>query len=120
MCQEKSYPNILTALQPCVVAAGFSWTPIAECWGDGKGALGTQLVLANAARTAALVPPHNWVPWVTVNGKPIGETPNDNLLSEICAAYVAAGGSAVPAACSAPRPVTRLRAAKASVCMRED
>jgi interferon gamma-inducible protein 30 len=81
--------------------------------------LGTQLILANANRTAALVPPHTYVPWVVVNGQPIGEDPNSNLLSSICDAYTAAGGANAPAACATAASAQQqlLRGKKApSVC----
>ena len=52
------YPDVVTAFQKCVTDAGLDYTPIGACYGGGAGAEGTALVLANAARTAALKPAH--------------------------------------------------------------
>ena len=91
-----------------VEAAGYDYTPIDTCYGGGKGAEGNALILANAARTAALNPPHDAVPWIVINGKPVdaaGEGDpvwlNAHFLNLVCAAYTGAGGKQPPAACGA-------------------
>ena len=48
--------------------------------------MGVELEVQAAAATAALDPPHVYVPWVTVNGIAIGEG-YQFLLTFVCAAY---------------------------------
>ena len=56
-------------------------------------------MLANMAKT----PTHPFVPYVTVNGKPIcADSKCPLFFTEVCAAITAAGGTA-PAVCSAPQ-----------------
>ena len=48
--------------------------------------IGDDLLKALGDKTDKLVPAHQWVPWVTVNGVPLWED-NDNLWQYVCAAY---------------------------------
>lgn len=52
----------------------------------GAGDMGVDLEVAAAAATAALDPPHIYVPWVTVNGIAVGQG-YQFLLTFVCAAY---------------------------------
>ncbi len=50
------------------------------------GPHGDELIIAAAKRTAALEPPHQYVPWVVVNGIPLGDAAAE-LAAIVCAAY---------------------------------
>jgi interferon gamma-inducible protein 30 len=50
------------------------------------GALGDTLQRLAKERTASLQPPHQYVPWVVVNGIPLGDD-YENVQTYICAAY---------------------------------
>lgn len=50
------------------------------------GELGSELEVEAASQTRALRPPHTYVPWVTVNGVPLGSA-YPNLLTIVCAAF---------------------------------
>ncbi|XP_068613745.1 gamma-interferon-inducible lysosomal thiol reductase-like [Brachionichthys hirsutus] len=65
-CMESS-SNVTKAAKSCVdlFAPHLGWDPIIKCV---NGDLGNQLMHQNALKTNALVPPHQFVPWVTVNG----------------------------------------------------
>ncbi|CAH9074047.1 unnamed protein product [Cuscuta epithymum] len=66
---------------------------VSDCYALGRG---KELELSYAVETNALVPPHQYVPWVVVDGQPLYED-YENFLSYICKAYK---GSAANPICS--------------------
>ncbi|XAR60771.1 hypothetical protein NMG60_11034268 [Bertholletia excelsa] len=86
---EKNYRQWET----CFEKLGFDPAPVAECYSSGYG---KQLELKYGAETYALKPPHEYVPWVVVDGQPLYED-YENFISYICKAYK---GTTVPNACS--------------------
>ncbi|KAJ4725518.1 Gamma-interferon-inducible lysosomal thiol reductase [Melia azedarach] len=86
---EHEYPQWET----CFEKLGLDPKLISDCYASGYG---TKLELKYAAETNSLVPPHQYVPWVVVDGQPLYED-YENFISYICKAYK---GTAVPEACS--------------------
>ncbi|KAK3227380.1 hypothetical protein Dsin_007242 [Dipteronia sinensis] len=84
----------------CCQNLKLSELPIQECYSSG---LGKNLVLQYGNETRNLIPPHEYVPWVTVNEKPIGDDML-NYKKHVCDAYK---GSHVPEACKELRPPTK-------------
>ncbi|RLM94209.1 gamma-interferon-inducible lysosomal thiol reductase-like isoform X2 [Panicum miliaceum] len=92
------------AWQSCFQETGLASQPVIDCYNSGYGRQNiripslsfrnltsnqtgiTQLELQNAAETNALQPPHQFVPWVVVNGKPLGED-YMNFEAYICSVY---------------------------------
>ena len=89
-CIEKDIPSFHA--QTCVEANGLDWATVNAC---AKGPSGVAAVKAAAAKTNALHPPHTYVPWVTVNGKALGQN-MDALAKYVCDAYT---GSPKPRSC---------------------
>lgn len=56
-------------VEACAQAAGLDHTLLETC---AKGHQGDLLEEAAGKATARLVPPHSFVPWVVVNGIPLG------------------------------------------------
>lgn len=84
------------------------------------GPLGAQLLIANALDTASLQPAKEWVPWVTVDGKHLGQTDPAHVFllgKTVCDTWAANGGSR-PEGCSSfpdkvptnPYPAAQLHA----------
>ncbi|GAV66567.1 GILT domain-containing protein [Cephalotus follicularis] len=86
---EHKYPQ----WESCFDKLGLDPKPIADCYTSGYG---TKLELQYAAETNTLQPPHQYVPWVVVDGQPLYED-YENFVSYICKAYK---GTAVLKACS--------------------
>lgn len=111
-CAIKLFPNItqwfpfiacLSAVTPklaieshvpeCAAGAGLDLKTLQECY---TGPLGKKFERDFAAQTNSLSPPHQYVPWVVVNGQPAYEE-YEAVEQLICAAYK----GPKPAACSA-------------------
>uniref|UniRef100_A0ACD5WYT4 Uncharacterized protein n=1 Tax=Avena sativa TaxID=4498 RepID=A0ACD5WYT4_AVESA len=69
--------------ESCFQKQGLDQRRISKCYKSGQG---LRLALKHGRQTGQLVPPHKFVPWVVVDGKPLG---NDyrNFESYICKAY---------------------------------
>lgn len=89
LAYEHKYPQWET----CFDKLELDRKPIVDCYTSGYG---TQLELKYAAETNSLVPPHQYVPWVVVDGQPLYED-YENFISYICKAYK---GNVTPKACS--------------------
>ncbi|KAI3983339.1 hypothetical protein MKX01_013406 [Papaver californicum] len=79
----------------CLDVPGFSGKPIYDCIYSG---LGHQLELGSANETGALIPSHQYFPWVTVNKVPLYDD-YDNFVKSVCNAYK---GTALPRVCHEP------------------
>lgn len=97
--------NVSTA---CAAQTGLDAEAIAGCY---SGSRGTQLQLTAYYETMRLQPPHQWVPWVVVNGQPIYDDV-ENLATYVCVAY--GNQPDKPAACSAVPAPERQQAAAAT------
>lgn len=82
-----------TEWETCFDTLGLDRTPIDKCYSSEHG---MKLELGYANETAALEPPHQYVPWVTVNGQPLYDD-YEQFISFICRAYK---GSPLPKACN--------------------
>ncbi|XP_062888430.1 gamma-interferon-inducible lysosomal thiol reductase-like isoform X2 [Mobula hypostoma] len=67
ICCMESARTVLMAAQQCLQehAPSMSWEIISDCVDED---LGSQLMYQNAERTSELEPPHNYVPWILING----------------------------------------------------
>ncbi|EOA36175.1 hypothetical protein CARUB_v10010028mg [Capsella rubella] len=79
--------------ETCYEKLNLNSKPVADCLSSGHG---NKLALHYAAETKALQPPHEYVPWVVVDGRPLYEE-YENFISYICKAYK---GNKVPGACA--------------------
>ncbi|XP_056426041.1 gamma-interferon-inducible lysosomal thiol reductase isoform X2 [Hyla sarda] len=110
-CIEQS-ANLTSVLGPCLAAFApqLSVKTVMDCV---NGDLGNKLMHQNAMRTDALNPPHEYVPWVVINGKHT-DTLQDRamgaLFNLICETYT----GPKPDACSG-KEVTPLK--RDSVCL---
>lgn len=89
-----SSSNPRSAAEYCAKLARIDYAVIDKC---ASGAEGNKLEHEMAARTNALEPPHQYVPWVTMNGKHTNEIQNEateNLLKLVCDNYMGTKPSA--------------------------
>ncbi|XP_068668095.1 gamma-interferon-responsive lysosomal thiol protein-like [Aristolochia californica] len=82
-----------TDWESCFQRTGSDSHPVADCYSRGDG---QKLELLYAAETSALEPPHTYVPWVVVDGRPLYED-YENFETYICKAYK----GPLPEACKA-------------------
>jgi len=106
-CMEKSgSAGTESVAQNCATKNGLDWNTIATCSGSdpSKGSTddGNKLMHSLAVATNNLVPPHQWTPWVVVNGVPLTSAQLDLPLTPIvCKAYLSNSAcTKPPAACT--------------------
>ncbi|XP_073705091.1 gamma-interferon-inducible lysosomal thiol reductase [Garra rufa] len=87
-CME-SGEDVLKAAQPClgVYFPETTWDSVMKC---AKGDEGNKLMHQNALKTNALKPPHEYVPWITINGEHSDDLQNkamSSLFTLVCSLY---------------------------------
>eukprot|EP00731_Ephydatia_muelleri_P030111 Em0021g634a len=70
--------------QSCALRLSMQWALMDACY---TGDLGHELELMYANETDSLNPPHQYTPWVTINGKHSTEAEGGDLIKAICDAY---------------------------------
>lgn len=92
-CMENAGDSMLQEVQQCASKASLSYSKIQSCFSGPEG----DTCITNAAKaTNNLNPPHQYTPWVTVNGKHLSGI--QHVLSAVCAELKKAGVS--PPGCS--------------------
>ncbi|KNA10877.1 hypothetical protein SOVF_140330 [Spinacia oleracea] len=81
--ESRAYEGKYYKWETCFKELGLDPEPVNVCY---KGEEGKKLDLKYAALTAALEPPHEYVPWVVVEGQPLLED-YENFISYVCKAY---------------------------------
>ena len=87
-------PQPAAIAQKCAKSLGIDYAPIEECV---SGPQGNELEHQMALKTDALKPQHQYVPWVTINGKHTEKLQNEaerNLLALVCEFYTGTKPSA--------------------------
>jgi interferon, gamma-inducible protein 30 len=102
LCVEAS-DDPIDSVQKCAEANSIDYTEAMSC---AKGDRGVDLIQALGKETSELQPPHQFVPWITINGQPQIDPPEaPGLIAAICKAYN--GGGVVPHGCK-HRVINRL------------
>ncbi|XP_075706149.1 gamma-interferon-inducible lysosomal thiol reductase [Rhinoderma darwinii] len=104
--------NLTSALEPCL-AAYYPELTVKTVMACVNGDLGNKIMHQNAMQTDALNPPHEYVPWVVINGKhddSLQDRAISALFNLICDTYT----GPKPDACSS-KGVTPLK--RDSVCL---
>eukprot|EP00731_Ephydatia_muelleri_P010327 Em0005g913a len=83
-----------TDAQNCAEKLSLKWDLIQPCY---TGLMGHNLELMYANETASLKPPHQYTPWITINGEHSTDAENGDLIKVVCNTYQ---GSDKPAACN--------------------
>jgi len=94
-----------TVAQNCANTNGLNWTQITTCAGSdptsGSSSDGNPLMHNIALWTNALNPPHQWTPWVIMDGTPLTQAQLDmSLTSLVCNEYKKKTTATPPAGCS--------------------
>eukprot|EP00808_Paulinella_micropora_P028858 g32536.t1 len=114
LCLEQSTtPGVSTVAQKCAASNGIDWKVIDACAGDtpqyGVDGDGNKLMHSFAQKTNNLDPPHQFTPWVVLNGSPLTQTQLELPLTAIvCKAY--AGDK--PAGCPSPFRISAMLASE--------
>ncbi|KAK2901005.1 hypothetical protein Q8A67_009120 [Cirrhinus molitorella] len=87
-CMESGV-DVLKDAQPClgVYFPNTTWDSVMKC---ATGDEGNKLMHQNALKTNALKPPHEYVPWITINGEHTEDLQNKamtSLFSLVCSLY---------------------------------
>ncbi|XP_060900350.1 gamma-interferon-inducible lysosomal thiol reductase [Labrus mixtus] len=99
-CMESS-TDVIKSAQSCaeLYSPQLNWDMVMGCV---KGDVGNQLMHQNALKTEALNPPHNYVPWITINGvhtEELQDKASTSLFTLVCSMYK----GTKPAACGGPQ-----------------
>ena len=84
-CVESS-PSLANA-KSCADKLKIEWSPLSKCY---NGTEGNYLQHKIALKTGALIPPHQFVPWIVANGAhtaAIQESCQSNLMHYVCETY---------------------------------
>lgn len=81
--EQLVFEHKYTEWESCFPKTGLESQAIVDCYNSGYG---QKLQLQYAAQTAALQPPHTYVPWVVVDGQPLYDD-YTNFEAYICKAY---------------------------------
>uniref|UniRef100_A0A3P8TDQ8 Gamma-interferon-inducible lysosomal thiol reductase n=1 Tax=Amphiprion percula TaxID=161767 RepID=A0A3P8TDQ8_AMPPE len=87
-CMESS-TDVIKSAQSCaqIYSPQLRWDSVMSCV---KGDVGNKLMHQNALKTEALNPPHEYVPWVTINGvhtDDLQQKAMNSLFSLVCSMY---------------------------------
>lgn len=110
LCMEKSGKAAdITTASNCASSGGLDWNVIKTCAGSnpavGSPDDGNPLMHKTALDTNGLQPPHQWTPWVVVNGQPLNEAQLDlPLIPIVCSAYSQSCQQTPPSGCSSVYP----------------
>lgn len=78
-CMENYGDSMLNHVQDCATQASLSYQKIENCY---QGPAGDKCVTKAAQTTNNLQPPHEYTPWVTVNGRHLAGA--QHLISVVC------------------------------------
>jgi len=114
-CMEKSgQAGTASVAQNCASSSGLDWTTISNCAttsNPAKGSTddGNPNMHRTAVRTENLQPPHQYTPWVVLNGKPISSSDyNLPLINLVCNAYTGTKPSCCPKTEDEVKPVAKI------------
>lgn len=82
-CLEQASGVPAESAEACAAKNGIDYAQVKQC---AEGAEGSRLALEAARATEALQPPHEYAPWLTLNGQPLRDRAYD-LKEEVCKAF---------------------------------